>query len=92
VTVVQGSCPTITLSSLPNGKVGTLYLKYVTASPAGSYSYSAAGTVPPGLTFFGAIGLLYGYPTAANSYSFNLSATSTNSCTGSSGYTVVIVP
>jgi hypothetical protein len=66
VVIGGGGCPTITLpASLPNGSVGQLYSNAVAASPAGSYDYAvSSGSLPPGLSLFTGIGLIFGYPTA----------------------------
>ncbi len=86
VIIEPGSCPIITLSSvLPNGKVGKLYIGYLTASPAGVYARSLTGTLPPGLTFYGAAGLIFGYPTTPGPFSFSVTATNPNGCTGTGG-------
>ncbi len=91
VTIGSGGCPTITLpANLPGGSVGQLYTNSVTASPAGSYSYSVStGSLPPGVTLYASIGVLFGFPTAAGSYTFTITATQ-GACTGSQNYTVVI--
>ena len=90
VTIGTGSCPAITLpASLPNGSVGTLYSNSATASPAGSYNYTAVGSLPPGTTLYNSIGLIFGYPTAAGSYTFTITATA-GACSGSRQYTVLI--
>lgn len=86
-----GSCPSIGLSGLPDGAMGQLYSQAVAASPGGSYAYAVtAGSLPPGLTLYGAFGLLYGYPTAAGTYTFTITATDGNHCTGSRSYLVRI--
>jgi hypothetical protein len=92
VTIAPGPCPTISLPTIPGGKVGQLYVKYVTPTPGGVYSYSVTGALPPGVTFYAAMGLLYGYPTAAGSYNFSITANNVNGCPGSKAYTVVIAP
>ncbi|HEX8999426.1 MAG TPA: putative Ig domain-containing protein, partial [Blastocatellia bacterium] len=90
MTIGTGGCPTITLpDSLPNGSVGTLYSNSAAASPSGSYTYSATGSLPPGTTLYTSIGLIFGYPTAAGSYTFTITATA-GACSGSKQYTVVI--
>ncbi len=91
VVISGGGCPTITLpASLPNGNVGQLYNAAATASPAGLYSYTiTSGSVPPGVTLFGANGLLFGYPTAVGSYTFTVTATQ-GACSGNRMYTVLI--
>ncbi|MBI1762436.1 MAG: putative Ig domain-containing protein, partial [Acidobacteria bacterium] len=84
-----GGCPTITLpATLPNGGVGTLYNNSVAASPSGSYSYTATGSLPPGVTLYGS-GLLFGYPTTPGSYTFTITATQ-GACTGTQSYTVLV--
>ena len=77
---------------IPGGKVGQLYIKYVTPTPGGVYSYSVVGTLPPGVTFYSAIGLLYGYPTAAGNFAFSITATNVNNCAGTKAYNVPIAP
>ncbi|MBI1760867.1 MAG: putative Ig domain-containing protein [Acidobacteria bacterium] len=93
IMIGSGGCPTISLpASLPNGKVGTLYNNYVTASPAGAYSYAVtAGSLPPGVTLFSSAGLLFGYPVAPGTYNFTITATQ-GACTGSQSYSVVVTP
>jgi len=92
VVIAQGTCPTITLPALTAGKVGQLYLKYVTPTPAGSYTYSLTGALPAGLIFYPSLGLLYGYPSAAGNYNFTITATNTNNCVGSKAYVLAISP
>jgi len=90
VTIGTGGCPTVTLpATLPNGSVGTLYSNSAAASPSGSYTYSATGSLPPGTTLYTSIGLIFGYPTAAGSYTFTITATA-GACSGSKQYTVVV--
>ncbi|MBI1761758.1 MAG: putative Ig domain-containing protein, partial [Acidobacteria bacterium] len=90
VTIGGGGCPTITLPSIATtGTVGTLYNQSVNAAPAGSYTYTLTGSLPPGVSFFSSAALLFGYPAAAGSYSFTISATQ-GACTGSKSYTVNI--
>jgi large repetitive protein len=91
VVIGGGGCPTITLpASLPNGSVGQLYNDSVAASPSGLYDYAVtSGSLPPGVTLYTNIGLLYGYPTTAGSYTFTITATQ-GACSGSQEYTVLI--
>jgi hypothetical protein len=87
--IAGGACPTITLPALPDGAPGQLYTNSVTATPSGSYSYAmASGSLPPGLTLYGSMGLLYGYPMAAGTFNFTVTATDSNNCTGSKSYAV----
>jgi hypothetical protein len=65
LTINAAPCPTVTLpASLPNGTRNALYMQSVAAAPSGSYSYQVTGgSLPPGITFYGPIGLFFGYPT-----------------------------
>ncbi|HMZ22146.1 MAG TPA: putative Ig domain-containing protein, partial [Blastocatellia bacterium] len=91
ITIGGSGCPTITLpAGLPNGGVGQLYTNPVAASPAGSYSYSiTAGSLPTGVSLYDNFGLIYGFPMAAGSYTFTITATQ-GACTGSQAYTVTV--
>ncbi|MEP7337822.1 MAG: putative Ig domain-containing protein [Acidobacteriota bacterium] len=89
---VIGTCPTITLPALASGKTGQMYNNSVAASPTTSYSYSLTGTLPPGVTFYSAAGLVFGYPAAAGNYNFTITATNANNCIGSRSYSVTIAP
>ncbi|MBI1762457.1 MAG: putative Ig domain-containing protein, partial [Acidobacteria bacterium] len=90
-TIGSGACPTITLPALPNGAPGQLYSQSLTAAPSGSYSYAVtAGALPAGLTLYAAAGLLYGYPAAAGTYNFTITATDANNCTGQRVYALTI--
>jgi hypothetical protein len=92
ITIQAGACPTITLPSLSGGQVGQLFMKYMTPSPDGTYSFSRSGTLPPGVTFYSSIGLLFGYPTAQGTFTFSITATDLNGCEGSRTYIVPIAP
>ncbi len=90
VAIGGGGCPAITLPDLPNGLPGQLYSNSVAASPSGAYSYAmTTGDLPPGVSFYGAAALLFGYP-SAGTYNFTITATDSNNCTASKSYTVVI--
>ena len=85
-----GGCPTVTLpASAPNGSVGQLYLKSVAASPVGVYNYTASGSLPPGVTLYNSIGLIFGFPIIPGSYTFTITATA-GACSGSQTYTILI--
>ncbi|MEP7341619.1 MAG: putative Ig domain-containing protein, partial [Acidobacteriota bacterium] len=90
-TISGSSCPTITLADLPGGQPSQIYSNSVTASPSGTYSYAVtSGSLPPGLTLYGSFGLLYGYPTSAGTFSFTITATDANNCTGIKQYSLTI--
>jgi hypothetical protein len=83
----------ISPSILPNGMVGMSYSQTLTASYAVSpYTFAVtSGSLPPGLNLFSGGGLL-GAPTAEGSYSFTVTATSTNGCAGTRDYSITILP
>ncbi|MBX7185738.1 MAG: Ig-like domain repeat protein [Vicinamibacteria bacterium] len=92
---VQGTglspCPAITLSSLGNGTIGVPYVGSVSASGgAGPYAYSlTSGTLPTSLLLNSpTAGDLTGTPTATGTFTFQITATDANTCTGSQSYTV----
>ncbi len=90
-TIAGNTCPTITLPDLPNGQPGQLYSNSVGATPSGTYSYAVTtGSLPSGLTLYGGFGLLFGFPAVAGTYSFTITATDGNNCTGSKSYSLVI--
>ncbi|MEP7336847.1 MAG: putative Ig domain-containing protein, partial [Acidobacteriota bacterium] len=91
ITVGGGGCPAITLPEIAtSGVIGSPYNQSVTASPAGGYGYTLTGTLPPGVTFYNAAALLYGYPAANGTYNFTVTATDSNDCTGSRSYSITI--
>ncbi len=87
-------CPTITISpaSLPNGTVETSYSQTLTASGGtGPYTFTpAAGTALPPWLALSTSGLLSGTPTTPGMWTFGVSATTTNGCTGTSNYTLTV--
>jgi hypothetical protein len=82
-------CPTITLSGLTGGGVGAAYNQTVVASGGvAAYTYAVtSGTLPTGLTL-SAGGVLSGTPTAAGFFTFTITATDANLCTGTQSYTI----
>lgn len=92
-TINTSGCSTITLSpsSLPAGVIGAAYNQQITASGGtASYSYSVTlGMPPPGLTL-ALDGSLTGTPTASGSFSFSVTATDSNLCTGAGSYQVAV--
>ena len=90
---VSEPCPLITLlpTVLPSGTVNDLYSQTITAD-GGQAPYTFAmtsGTLPAGLTLSSG-GLISGTPTAAGTYTFTITATDANGCTGLREYTLVI--
>lgn len=87
---LQTGCPTITIdpAALPAAQKGVAYSQTLTASGGtGPYTYAVtAGSLPPGLTLDPNTGVLSGTPTANGSYSFTVTATDANGCTGSQAY------
>jgi PKD repeat protein len=86
-------CSTVTVSPavLFDGFVGASYRQTLSASGGtGPYTFTRTGGVPPGLNL-SAGGVLSGSPTTPGTYSFTVTATDANGCTGSRAYTVTIV-
>src|SRR5262249_7268439 len=68
--------PVISSVHAPDSLVGDPYSWKPTVTPAASYTWSKAGTMPPGLKFSKATGALTGAPTKAGVYGFSVTATS----------------
>jgi len=92
-TVTGVSCPTITLSpaTLPNAVLGSPYSRTITASGGtGPYSFLiTSGSPPPGVLLSSG-GVLSGTPTATGEFSFTVTATDSNECTGARTYSIVV--
>jgi hypothetical protein len=87
-------CPIITVNpaTLPNGTVGTAYNQIITAT-GGTAPYTFAvsiGALPTGLTLNPATGAITGSPTTAGTFTFTITATDVNGCSGSRLYEVTI--
>jgi hypothetical protein len=87
-------CPIITVNpaTLPNGSVGTAYSQTVSASggtPPVTFAVSS-GSLPTGLLLNSASGAITGTPTTAGTFTFTITATDANGCTGSRLYTITI--
>lgn len=92
--VIAGVCPVITVNplTLPNGALQTPYNQTISAT-GGTAPYTFAlsqGTLPNGLLFNPATGMITGTPTIAGSFTFTITATDVNNCQGSRQYTIVI--
>jgi hypothetical protein len=69
------------------------YSETITASGGtGPYTFTASPAIPPppGLTFNTTTGLISGTPTALGAFSFCVTATDTNGCTGMRCYTITV--
>jgi alpha-tubulin suppressor-like RCC1 family protein len=90
---VADVCPTIlvTPSAIPMGATGTAYnLTFSQSGGAGTITWSLTGTLPSGLTFNPAEGLISGTPTVPGTYSIVIRATDGNLCFGERSYTLTI--
>jgi outer membrane autotransporter protein len=79
-------------STLPQGKVGTVYTSTTIAASGGSAPYSYAvtsGAMPAGLTLSPA-GVVSGSPTAAGSFNVTVTATDKFNFQGTQAYTIVV--
>jgi hypothetical protein len=93
VTITVNSA--ITLSGLSQNQwtANQAYSQTITASGGtGNLTLSHSGVIPPGLTFNDSTGILSGTPTAAGSYTFNVTATDTLGTQASQSYTLIINP
>lgn len=94
-TAAVGGCPVITLGppTLPDGIVQVAYATAVVASGGTApYTYAiAGGALPPGLSLAPGTGLITGTPTTGGTYTFLVSATDANGCSGLLAYQVSIV-
>ena len=87
------TCQAITVTStVSSGTVGASYSETFTQSGGiGATTFSTTGGVlPAGLTL-SSNGLLTGTPSAAGTFSFTISATDANGCSGSTEYTVTMM-
>jgi hypothetical protein len=91
---VTMSCPTITVApaSLPNFVLNAAIENLSNSASGGisPYTYSISGSVPTGLSINSNTGALTGTPTNAGAYTFTVTATDSNSCTGSTAYSVAV--
>lgn len=84
--------PALAPAALPDGTVGTAYS--ATASATGGKApvtlSQSGGTLPSGLTFNAATGVLAGTPDTAGAAAFTLQARDANGATGTQSYTVTV--
>gem|GEM_PF-1359267 len=71
-----GAGPSITTSTVPGGSVGTTYTTTL-AETGGTapFTWSVAGTLPPGLILHSSTGILSGTPTTPGAYAFDVDLT-----------------
>ena len=90
-----GVCTPLTLTpaALPPPTVGSPYAQNLAASGGTApYGFTVTdGAPPPGLGLSSA-GLLAGTPTLAGTFTFTVTATDANGCTGSTQYTLILCP
>jgi hypothetical protein len=87
------NCQSITVNpvTVPNAIAGTAYSQAFTQSGGiGATTWALAGTLPAGLVFSAASGVLSGTPTEIGSFAFTVTALDANSCGGTRGYTLVV--
>jgi hypothetical protein len=86
------ACQSLTVgpTSLANAFQGNAYSQTFTQTGGnGTVTFSTTGSVPPGLTLSTG-GVLSGTPTTTGSFTFTVTATDQNGCTGSQSYTLVV--
>jgi hypothetical protein len=90
---IAASFSITTPSPLTTGAVGVAYSAQINVTPTTPpYSFSiSSGALPPGLSL-SASGALSGTPTAANTYTFTITASDGANHTASQSYTLVIGP
>ncbi|MFL6127736.1 MAG: M4 family metallopeptidase, partial [Mycobacteriales bacterium] len=88
-TCTSGGTVTVTNPGNTTGTVGTAITPFtLTASPAGTYTWSATG-LPPGLSIGSSSGTVSGTPTTAGTYTVTVTATS-GTGSGSTTFTFTI--
>jgi hypothetical protein len=95
--VITSSCSvTVNPATLPQPHLAVSYSATLSASPAGSYTFSvSAGQLPPGLQLRTAPAstVISGTPTTPGTYNFTIKAKQDNStCEGTRSYTVTVRP
>jgi hypothetical protein len=71
-TILIGTLPAITTTSLPNGHQNVQYSSGLACSNCGTPIWSIPTGLPPGLTVNSATGLISGIPTTAGTYPFTV--------------------
>jgi hypothetical protein len=87
----------ISPTTLPNGRVGTVYNQTLTATTEGSGNYTwsvLSGSLPPGVTLSGGTAqttTIAGTPTTIGSYNFTINVARTGATDGQQAYTAVVI-
>jgi hypothetical protein len=79
------SCPTIgvTPATIQSGFRGQSYsVAFMASGGVGPYTYVYSGPRPPGMSFNAETGMFSGTPTASGNYSFRITVTDANGCSG----------
>jgi len=83
--------PTITPASLPNGEMGHAYMQTLIATDAHTPTFTGmSGTLPPGLAFVLATGLMSGTPTTVGSFAFAVAAVDALGNPASRSFTIIV--
>ena len=92
ILTVTGCAPiTVNPATIPAGTAGTAYSQTFTQTGGqGAITWSVTGTLPAGITLNSSTGVLSGTPTQTGSFPITITATDSNNCPGSRGYTLVI--
>jgi hypothetical protein len=90
---LTGPPPAIATTSLPAGTVGVPYSQALAATGgAPPYTWQLTGGSLPGGLLLNSPGTLYGTPTAAGSFTFQVTVSDSQQGTASGSFTVVIAP
>lgn len=84
--------PVPVASQLKGGTTGTAYSETIGAQGGTTpYTYATSGgALPTGTTLNSATGVISGTPSAAGTFSFNITVTDANSYTGTQGFSIVM--
>jgi putative Ig domain-containing protein/VCBS repeat protein/FG-GAP repeat protein len=93
-TITAMTCPTITVApaSLPQATFGTAFgpVTFTASGGNGTTTFAQTETLPAGLTFDAPSATLSGTPTVPGSFTFTITATDQNGCSGSQSYTLAV--